>query len=102
MSDLNIRQAYSEVEEFLNLLEYSYINKIPKKLRDFLSSEKDLKHKIYINPSISIKEQNFKRETLAIIAFLNLKYWCEDESEKQRLMKVYKDNKIKNIGNTNG
>ncbi len=38
-----------------------------------------------IKPNQPIKDQNLKEETLALIAMLNLQYWCEDEKEKQRL-----------------
>lgn len=33
-----------------------------------------------------------KEETLALIALLNLQYWCKDEAEKQRLKSVYSKN----------
>ena len=31
-------------------------------------------------------------ETLAIIAMLNLKYWCEDKNERERLKQIYRNN----------
>ena len=36
----NTRQAYSEIDEFLNLLTEEQREKIPKKLRDFFKKEK--------------------------------------------------------------
>ncbi len=45
-----------------------------------------------IEPNKPIKEQNLLEETLAIIALLNLKYWCDDDYEKQRLKKIYARN----------
>ena len=41
---------------------------------------------------IPIKDQNLKEETLAIIALLNLQYWCKDEREKKRLQIIYAQN----------
>ena len=41
-----------------------------------------------------IKDQNLMDETLAIIAMLNLKYWCDDE-EKKRLINIYLENERK-------
>ena len=89
---INTRQAYSEIDEFLSLLTEEQINKIPLKLRDFFKEEKDKEYKKQIYSEIPIKDQNLKRETLAIIAMLNLQYWCEDEQEKERLKKVYAQN----------
>lgn len=89
---MDIRQSYSEVDEFLNLLTEEQRNKIPKNLRELFKLEKDKEYIKKINPNIPVKEQDLKEETLGIIAYLNLQYWCEDEEEKQRLKKVYEKN----------
>lgn len=89
---LTTRQAYSEVVEFLSLLGEEQINKIPKQLRELFKEEKDHNYTKNINPNIPIKDQNLMEETLAIIAMLNLEYWCEDEQEKERLREIYSNN----------
>ncbi len=89
---INTRQAYSEVDEFLELISNEHRNKIPKKLREFLKEEKDINYIKGINPNVPIKDQELKEETLGIIALLNLQYWCEDENEKRRLKEVYAKN----------
>ena len=89
---INTRQAYSEIDEFLRLLSNEQRNKIPQKLRELFNQERDKEYIKRIDPTIPIKEQNLKEETLAIIALLNLQYWCEDENEKQRLKEVYAKN----------
>ena len=86
------RQAYSEIDEFLGLLSEEQRNEIPKKLRDFFKEEKDQEYFKNIDKDISIKDQNLKEETLAIIALLNLQYWCKDEEEKKRLQEIYAQN----------
>ena len=86
------RQAYSEIEEFLNLLDENTRNEIPNKLREYFNREKDNNYYKGINPNIPLKEQNLKRETLALIALLNLQYWCKDENEKERLKRIYANN----------
>ena len=86
------RQAYSEIDEFLGLLNDEQKNKIPQKLREFFREEKDENYIKGINPTVPIKNQNLKEETLGTIALLNLQYWCEDENEKQRLKEVYAKN----------
>lgn len=89
------RQAYSEIDTFIELLDEYSKNKIPQKLRKFFKMEKDKEYIKNINPNIPIKEQNLKKETLALIAMLNLQYWCEDENEKQRLKAIYAENEIR-------
>ena len=89
------RQAYSEVDEFIELLDDYEKYQVPEKLREFFKKEKDPNYYKGINPNIPIKNQNLKEETLAIIALLNLQYWCDDEEEKERLKKVYAENEEK-------
>lgn len=89
---IKTRQAYSEIDEFIGLLTDEQIEKIPLKLRELFKKEKDPNYKKGINPSEPIKNQDLKEETLALIALLNLKYWCEDDREKERLKKVYSNN----------
>jgi len=89
---LTTRQAYSEIDEFLGLLTEEQREKIPRKLREFFREEKDNNYIKGIRTDIPVKEQNFKEETLAIIALLNLQYWCQDEDEKQRLKSIYANN----------
>lgn len=89
------RQAYSEIDEFIGLLTIEEQNEIPKKLREFFKEQKDSEYVKNINPNIPIKEQNLLEETLALIAMLNLQYWCKDENEKERLKSVYAENERK-------
>lgn len=77
------RQAYTEIDTFIDLLDEYNKNKIPKKLREYFKKEKDINYIKKINPNQPIKEQNLKEETLSLIAMLNLQYWCEDENEKK-------------------
>lgn len=95
MLSVNTRQAYTEIDNFIELLDEYNRNKVPKKLREFFKREKDNTYTKVIDSNIPIKEQNLKEETLALIAMLNLQYWCEDEEEKRRLKKIYSDNEIK-------
>ena len=89
---INTRQAYSEVDEFLELISNEHRDKIPQKLRNFFKEEKDTNYIKGIKPNVPIKNQGLKEETLGIIALLNLQYWCEDENEKRRLKEIYAKN----------
>lgn len=92
--DLETRQAYSEVDKFLGLLGIEMVNKIPIKLREFFKREMDKSYNPKIDINVPIKEQHLKRKTIAIIAGLNLQYWCEEERKKE-LSKIYSDNEEK-------
>lgn len=92
---ISTRQAYSEIDEFLDLLSPERRNKIPQKLQQLFKNEKDKNYIKGINPNVSIKEQALKEETLSIIALLNLQYWCDNAAEKERLEKIYADNEKK-------
>ena len=95
MLSVNTRQAYTEIDNFIELLDEYNRNKLPKKLREYFKKEKDIEYTKKINPSQPIKEQNLKEETLALIAILNLKYWCYDEIERKRLKEIYEENERK-------
>lgn len=95
------RVAYKEAktdeekDEFLGLLSVEQRNMIPQKLRDLFSKEKDKEYIKGIDPTIPIKDQDLKEETLGLIAWLNLEYWCQDEQEKERLKMIYAENERK-------
>ena len=73
-------------------MEQKYIDMIPKKLLELFNEEKDKNYQPNISPNISLAEQNLQRKTLALLAMLNLNYWCEDEKEKQELIAIYAEN----------
>lgn len=89
------RQAYTEIDNFIELLDENERNKIPERLRMFFKKKKDNNYKKEIDINIPIQYQNLKQETLAIIAILNLEYWCEDKEEKLRLKRIYFNNEEK-------
>lgn len=88
---LNKKRAFSEVDAFLSTLGKSYINKIPKDILDVIKSEKDESYKVKIDPDISIESQDFSREAISIILWLNLEFFCNDE-QKELLEKIYSNN----------
>lgn len=75
--------AYAEIDEILNLLEDDYRERVPKKIRDFFKEEKMKDYHPEIDIEKPLIEQNLKRETMVLLAILNLNYWCENEEEKQ-------------------
>jgi len=93
--NIETRQAYSEVNKFLELIGEDLSNKIPLRLRKYFKREMDITYIPNVNANIPIKQQNLKRKTIAIIAGLNLRYWCKDEKRKTELLEKYSKNEIK-------
>ena len=75
--------AYAEIDEILNLLEDKYREKVPEKVRTFFKEEKMFDYKPTIDVNTPLIQQNLKRETIVLLAILNINYWCENEEEKQ-------------------
>lgn len=88
----NINKAYSEVYCFLNTLGIEYISKIPDNIYSAIEKSRDVTY----NPSYDINQEvtgnTFSKEALALIAALNLQYFCENEEEKRRLKEIYLKN----------
>ena len=87
----SLLRAYAEVDKILSFMQISYIEKVPKKLRELFKNEKLKDYDPNIDKNIPLNEQNLERKTYAILAMLNLHYWCNDE-EKQELLKAYSNN----------
>lgn len=86
------KETYSEICEFLGLLGNKYVSEIPRDLLKLFEKNKSKDYIPHINPNIPVKEQKLNEDTLTIIALLNLKYWCKDKCEIERLKTVYKNN----------
>jgi len=80
--DKSSNKAYSEVCEILDILEDEAISKVPKKIIDFFNEEKDKDYKPKIDLSKPLEEQGLMRDTIVLLAILNLNYWCDSEKEK--------------------
>lgn len=78
--------AYAEVDAILNLLEKEAVEKIPLKVREFFKNEKNKNYIPDINSEISLIDQKLKRETIVLLAILNLNYWCDSEEEKKEIL----------------
>lgn len=88
----DILKAYAEVDKILSYMEIKYVEKIPKKMRELFKSEKLQGYEPKIEKDLPLDQQNLQRKTLAILTLLNLNYWCENQEEKQELIKAYSEN----------
>ena len=84
-----LRKSYEEVLSFLGIIKKEYYERIPKGFIKFLEDNKDNNYSKVIYKNVPIKKQNLMKETLEIIAFLNIKYFINDE-EKDEVIRNYK------------
>lgn len=96
------RIAIAEVDYIIHHMNERYLNKIPQKIRDYITILKKKNVEIYVDPRQPLDKQGLKEFTLYFLMILNLKYWCSDERRKEILammeenQKKY-DEKINNI-----
>lgn len=82
--------AYAEVLAFIDNLGDYYRNQIPKDVLDHMERNKD--PNAHFEPRASDLSANISVEASALIAALNLEYWCHDEQEKKRFLELYERN----------
>ena len=87
----NIKLACSEVYCILELLGDTYKNKLPKKFLEFINQNRNIDFSLEIDNS-DYENLKISKDALVLVSYLNLKYWVEDEDEKQRLLEIYKKN----------
>ena len=89
---LDTMMAYSELYEILNLLDKDYKEKVPDKVRTFFEEERLKDYKPEIDTDTPLIDQNLKRETIVLLAILNLNYWCDTPEEKQEILDELSNN----------
>lgn len=87
----NVRLACSEVYCLLEIFGDSYKNKLPNKFLEFINENRNPEFTLEINEN-EYENLKISKDGLVLISFLNLKYWVDDENEKQRLIEIYKKN----------
>lgn len=74
------RKSYSEVLYFLKKIDSNLYTKIPFKFVDFFE-----KFKL---ADINVEDDNLEKLTLEILAIINIKFWCKDDSERKHFLKI--------------
>ena len=93
----NKKYSYTEIYELIELMGEYYKNKLPIKVYNFF---KENRLESYDKEEIieKVRKKELSEEALNIYSFLYLKYFCEDELEKNILKQIYlKNNKNKEI-----
>ena len=67
-------------------LDEEYKERVPDKVKKFFEEERLKNYKPEINADTPLTEQNLKRETIVLLAILNLNYWCDTPEEKQEIL----------------
>lgn len=94
MSSLEFSEGVTETLDILNHMDKSYIDKIPKKFKDFLEKNKSDSYIPHLDHSKKIKEMNLKEKTKDILATIYMNYWCDAE-QKENYIKTLKQNEEK-------
>jgi len=89
INTMNIPKAYSEVYSFINALGLEYKEKIPNRIYEVIKEQRDKECVVTLHKDQEITQGMLSHEALALIAALNLQYWCTDNEEKQRLKQAY-------------
>ena len=85
------KEAFSEIDAIFKLMPSNLLNKIPKKFREIIESEKSMTY----NPIIKepIEEFELKEETIIILALIYRDFLCSNEEKEQ--LKLRDAQKIK-------
>ena len=89
-----VKDIYSEVYAILNMLGKEYIDKLPKDIYNIIKEEKSSEYNPVYATTVALDRQVVKKESISIIAFLHLNYWC-DEEEKIELRELFDENEDK-------
>ena len=89
-----VKDIYSEVYAILNMLGKEYINKLPNDIYNIIKEEKSTEYNPVYATTVALDKQDVRKETISIIAFLHLNYWCNEE-EKIKLRELFDENEDK-------
>ena len=88
-------QACTEILVLLNNMEPEYFKKVPRDTIEFFKNNSDKNYSFIYDVNVPFAEQKVSERTLALLAILNIKYWCESAEEKQQLIAMYNENERK-------
>lgn len=95
MSVERYTNAYAEVLHYLKGIKRSDISKIPKGLIYHFERFKNSKYICDFDYTKPLKELNLLEETKGLIGMICLKYWCDTDEKKQKLIENMNINELK-------
>ena len=100
--------ALAEVDEIIYFMDDELVSKIPNSFKKFIKDNKATNYISNINPYMSLKDQDLRKETQAIISLIYRSYMSSEEEkeffkqkdkaefEKEKKVKYNPDNIFKN------
>lgn len=95
MSNVKNANAMAEVIYYLKGIKQEDINKIPKKLLQYISENASKEYKCDFDYNKPLKELNLLDETRGIIGMICYNYWCIDEIQKKQYIEKLSKNEQK-------
>ncbi len=94
---VNVRNAnaMSEVLHYLKGIRKVDIDKLPKKLLNFLEENASKDYKCNFDYNKPLVELDLLDETKGILGWICLNFWCETEEEKNQFKKILNENEIR-------
>ena len=94
---VNVRNAnaMAEVVYYLKGIRQEDINKIPKKLLQYINENASKEYKCEFDYNRPLKELNLLDETRGIIGMICYNYWCVDEIQKEQYINKLNKNELK-------
>lgn len=86
------RIAYNELLEIFKRLDPNLVSKIPSQIINYFEENKLPDYSFKYNDDLAITEQNISDTTKAILAALDLNYWCNNTQEQEALIDKYSKN----------
>ena len=86
--------AMQESYKIIKKMGNKYFMLIPEDIRNRIESSRDKDYIFEYDESKTLEEQKVQKETLDILSYLNITYWCTPE-EREELLKIYRENSIK-------
>lgn len=85
---------YAETYEILSYMDKYTVMKIPMEILLLLKNKRDINYISKIDKHDIFNKNNIQKETLDLLAWLDLNYWANEE-EKKDLLKRYTENERK-------
>ena len=85
----------SEIHAVIITLGGRYLASIPQNFMDFIAAERDINYKPFIDKDKELHKQGLAEETISMIAFLKLEFWCRTDEEKNALLSLLESNEQK-------
>ena len=97
MTNEDLKKSYAEVLDMLRFVGSEYKALVPAEELNLFETECDYQYRLKLEAdSTPVDDRQYSEEALAIIAYLNLKYWCKSEEEKQYYKEIYIKNATDN------